>query len=79
MAFRFADELLPWNAMNTQCYLIGHGPAGHKNRGLFAQQVRGFILQINHGWVDVDHIIADGCPHHGIEHSRGRLGNSVAS
>ena len=65
--------------MNTDGYLIGHHPAGHKDRGLFAHERRVAVLEFIDGGVFAESVVTHRSARHRLTHSRGRSRDRVGA
>ncbi|MEJ2677183.1 MAG: hypothetical protein P8011_18725 [Acidihalobacter sp.] len=79
MRLRTEDHLVPAPAMGHDGDQVAHGAAGHEQRRLHAQALRGEPLEFVDGGVFAVDVVADLGPHHGLAHGLGRLGQRVAA
>ena len=79
VAALFADHLLAVMGVQLDRDLIAHGSAGHKQRGLAAEDLRRALLQPIDGWVFAINVVANFGLEHGAAHLGRRLGEGVAA
>jgi hypothetical protein len=78
VGLRLGQDLVAGLGVAAQRQLVGHGAAGHEQRGFLAEQSGRAPLQLGHGRVLAVDVVADLGRGHGRAHGGGRAGEGIA-
>jgi hypothetical protein len=76
---RLDNHLIPGLSLRLDGQLIGHGPGGHEESGLFAEHLGSFFLEGIDRWVFSEDIVSHNGGKHGSTHFGGRLSYRITA
>ena len=79
MAIAVAEKFISRLAVHPQRDLVGHRPAGHKDRSLLAKNLRCPALESVEGRIHIDDVVSNLRAIHRLPHQCGRTCHRVAS